>query len=1218
MIQNELFLSFELILLVMIGLRLAINIQSFRLGLLVAMSLFFAHFLSAQFVPDLLYPHSNEVTKESSITFKWNKDVYQNLNFQFQLSLNPSFSTALQDQTTTNNALQVNGLSNYGQMHYWRVRSSQGPLTSNWSAIDSFYLFVPTSINGLTVWLDPNSGVVLNGANVQTMNDNTSNLNNASQASNTQRPLFVGSDSLINNKSILRFDGLDDFLEIADNPTIDYTDAFSSFVLVKPTVIAVNKTIMAKWDYQTQGSWAWQTEFATANQLMFAPCFNITDPGNQKVFTTNANMQLLQPALLTLVFNGNQVNKARFFKNSGSLNTSTFNSIPTVLPNSTATLKIGKYGGIATRYYQGDIGEILIYNNELSVNDRSLVDNYLRYKYAPPVNLGADTIISANSFCGSIQLKAQYKFQSYVWSNGSTASSIYATVPGTYWVQATDFLGNVSIDTIVVHPPFSVNEPATVGLLCLDDTITWQTSYPSANFLFFWQDGSANNFMDITQAGDYHVKITDLFGCIFYSDTVNFTIDMYAQNAFLGNDTSLCVGNLIALQVGAAETVNYEWNGTSTVAQPSFWVVDTTGNYFVETINVNGCVARDTILITIAGQAPVANFSFQDRCNGIANNFVDLSIPLPSDAIASWSWDLGDGTNSSAQNPNHTYALPGTYDIELYVESAGGCGAFQTAQVTIHTLPTAVIGSAGSCSGQEVQFSNSSTAGSSAISGYFWDFDMPWTGTYNNSTVTVPNRIFDTAGSYDVMMVVTDANSCTDTVYQTVVVNQTPEAAFTAPDVCVSENINFTNTTTDGGAAPTYLWDFGDVTFSVLETPSKSYATYGPRNIILNVTSSNGCSDTAIRIVYVNPNPVIDFSFGPHCFGSYMEMNSASSLPEGSIVSNMWIMNNTDTVYGDPAYFQIDLMGQNEIELTSTSAVGCSTTDLQYFDVVDTLIASFNVGTGLVAVGDPIQFNNTSIGGGIMLWNFDDGTFATDQEPIHTYTGFFTDSIVNPYLIAINAAGCKDTAYQTIQLAVPRIDLELQTIYTQENANSFTVGIKLFNAGTVNITDADLEMWTERGLLFTETWSGLMLPGESFIYVFNGKPNVAMNAEDVGDAFICIEGLGFNASGLAESYLDNNKTCKNVEGENVILMPIFPNPVIETMTLQVIVGAESEFTINLYDSRGREIQTIVPTQTLPVGLYSFVVDVQNISNGTYFVRMINGENERMEKIVISK
>jgi hypothetical protein len=349
-----------------------------------------------------------------------------------------------------------------------------------------------------------------------------------------------------------------------------------------------------------------------------------------------------------------------------------------------------------------------------------------------------------------------------------------------------------------------------------------------------------------------------------------------------------------------------------------------------------------------------------------------------------------------------------------------------------------------------------------------------------------------------------------------------------------------------------------------------------------------------------------------------MDMNSASSVAEGSIVSNMWIMNNADTVYGDPAYFMIDLMGQNEIELTSTSAVGCSTTDLQFFDVVDTLIASFNVGSGVVAVGDPIQFNNTSIGAGIMLWNFDDGTFATDQEPIHTYSGFFSDSIVNPYLIAINAAGCKDTAYQTIQLAVPRIDLELQTIYTQENANSFTVGIKLFNAGTVNITDADLEMWTERGLLFTETWSGLLLPGESEIYVFTGKPNVAMNAEDVGDAFICVEGLGYNANANAETYLDNNKTCKNIEGENVILMPIFPNPVIETMTLQVIVDAESEFTISLYDSRGREIQTIVPSQTLPIGLYSFVVDVQNISNGTYFVRMINGDNERMEKIVISK
>ena len=202
------------------------NVYSIGLTFLLVIFLSVSNFTFSQFVPDLIYPYNNEVTKENNITFKWNKDVQQSLTYQFQLTTNPTFSSVINDQLTTNNSLLITGLSNYSQMHYWRVRSSQGAIISNWSAVDSFYLFMPTSINGLSVWLDPNNGVVLNGANVQNMSDNTTNLNNAGQVAPSQRPLFVSSDSLINNKSIMRFDGIDDFLEIADNPSIDYTDFF--------------------------------------------------------------------------------------------------------------------------------------------------------------------------------------------------------------------------------------------------------------------------------------------------------------------------------------------------------------------------------------------------------------------------------------------------------------------------------------------------------------------------------------------------------------------------------------------------------------------------------------------------------------------------------------------------------------------------------------------------------------------------------------------------------------------------------------------------------------------------------------------------------------------------------------------------------------------------------------------------------------------------------
>ena len=45
--------------------------------------------------------------------------------------------------------------------------------------------------------------------------------------------------------------------------------------------------------------------------------------------------------------------------------------------------------------------------------------------------------------------------------------------------------------------------------------------------------------------------------------------------------------------------------------------------------------------------------------------FTDLST-LPR---TSWEWDFGDGTTSTEQNPTHSYAQPGAYDISLSIET---------------------------------------------------------------------------------------------------------------------------------------------------------------------------------------------------------------------------------------------------------------------------------------------------------------------------------------------------------------------------------------------------------------------------------------------------------------------------------------------------------------------------------------------------------------------
>jgi len=57
--------------------------------------------------------------------------------------------------------------------------------------------------------------------------------------------------------------------------------------------------------------------------------------------------------------------------------------------------------------------------------------------------------------------------------------------------------------------------------------------------------------------------------------------------------------------------------------------------------------------------------------NGMAPLFVAFQDATPQKTSA-WSWDFGDGTLSSEQNPVHTYSIPGTYTVKFTASDASG------------------------------------------------------------------------------------------------------------------------------------------------------------------------------------------------------------------------------------------------------------------------------------------------------------------------------------------------------------------------------------------------------------------------------------------------------------------------------------------------------------------------------------------------------------------
>lgn len=71
----------------------------------------------------------------------------------------------------------------------------------------------------------------------------------------------------------------------------------------------------------------------------------------------------------------------------------------------------------------------------------------------------------------------------------------------------------------------------------------------------------------------------------------------------------------------------------------------------------------------IENMLPTAYFLYTRR--GMTIEFKDRSWDADGN-ITSWHWDFGDNTNSTEQNPTHTFAEPGTYTVTLTVTDDQG------------------------------------------------------------------------------------------------------------------------------------------------------------------------------------------------------------------------------------------------------------------------------------------------------------------------------------------------------------------------------------------------------------------------------------------------------------------------------------------------------------------------------------------------------------------
>jgi len=211
-----------------------------------------------------------------------------------------------------------------------------------------------------------------------------------------------------------------------------------------------------------------------------------------------------------------------------------------------------------------------------------------------------------------------------------------------------DLLGNDEYTTVVFDPAQTIfTFPTTFG-----------TTFSGSFGFSLTVDGSDFDVDSIRIASDATQTInTDAYGTLILPTGSHQALRQRIETVTETSIFALFFGTWLPLDSSTDTLITYQW--LTEEAKGQALTVDL----------VDGAIASATWFQSLGTVvlAPVANFSFDFQGGGEVQ-FSDQSSNNPTE----WSWDFGDLSTSSLQNPEHTYTASGTYEVCLTATNSGG------------------------------------------------------------------------------------------------------------------------------------------------------------------------------------------------------------------------------------------------------------------------------------------------------------------------------------------------------------------------------------------------------------------------------------------------------------------------------------------------------------------------------------------------------------------
>lgn len=671
---------------------------------------------------------------------------------------------------------------------------------------------------------------------------------------------------------------------------------------------------------------------------------------------------------------------------------------------------------------------------------------------------------------------------SYSWNFGASATPATSTLytpptvtylnPGTSTVTLTvTVLGCVSTAsttiTVLPRPVPAFTTVPTSGCTPLSVLFNNTTVNTPGN-IYTWDFGNGNTsgvqnppgetYIALANDSVYTIEllVTNSSGC---SDSISHTVTVHPlpiADFTMSDDTVCALDNIIFTNTSTGVST-YAWNfgdaGTSTTTNPVH-AYSAAGSYTVQLIATTAFGCRDTITAAVmVDSIPTVAFTSSVECVGDSTYFTNST----TGSVASWSWNFGDATTGTQQDPVHLYATAGSYTAVLTATNFAGCSQFISHTVTVNIVPVAAFTSTTACEGQATSFTDATSG--SPIS---WTWDYGDTGTGNTQN---PSHTYASAGTYTTTLIAAAGSGCSDTITGTVVVNPIPTANFGFVSACANDTVFF-NSTSLGGPT-TFSWDFGDSQTDNTNNPSPShiYANGGSYNVTLTAGFPSGCTNSIVIPVTVYPRTVPSFTSTVPCFGASTSFTDATTNSPSSWQWNFGdgspldLNQNPSHNYATAGTFPVTLVTQN--------AFGCVDSITTNVTVNPLPVAAFAADT--VCEGASSAFIDNSTSAVAWEWDFGDASPVNNlSSPTHAYA---TQGTYNVSLVVTNSFGCTDTVVVPVIVRPNPVSSftasiachTYQTIYTDNSTGAVSWEWDFGDASPLNTTQSPAYIFANPG-----------------------------------------------------------------------------------------------------------------------------------------------------------